>query len=44
MVVAAVEGKTGDPHQFRDYRLKQIMSEPIRQQTEHSRDASLVVA
>jgi hypothetical protein len=44
MVVAAVEGKTGDPHQFRDYRLKQIMSEPIRRQTEPSRDASLVVA
>ncbi len=44
MVMAAVDGRTGDPHQFRDYRLKQIMSEGIRQQAEYSRDQSLVVA
>jgi hypothetical protein len=42
MVLAAVDGKTGDPHQFRDYRLRQIMSDAITQQTE-SVD-SLVVA
>lgn len=44
MVLAAVDGKTGDPHQFRDYRLKQIMSEGIGQQTEYRRDGSLAIA
>jgi hypothetical protein len=43
MVMAAVDGKTGDPHQFRDYRLKQIMREGIRQPTECTRDSSLVI-
>lgn len=25
MVLAAIDGKTGDPHKFRDYRLRSIM-------------------
>jgi hypothetical protein len=43
IVMAAVDGKTGDPHQFRDYRLKQIMREGIRQPAEYSCDSSLVI-
>jgi hypothetical protein len=27
MMMAAVEGREGDPGQYRDYRLRQIMSE-----------------
>jgi hypothetical protein len=44
MVLAAVDGKTGDPHQFRDYRLKQIMNEGIGRQPEYRPDGSLVLA
>jgi hypothetical protein len=43
IAMAAVDGKTGDPHQFRDYRLKQIMREGIRQPAEYRRDSSLVI-
>lgn len=31
MICAAIDGKTGTPHEFRNYRLKTIMSERARQ-------------
>lgn len=42
MIVAAVDDKSGNPHQFRDYKLKQIMHERNREAANQNKDSELV--
>lgn len=42
MVLAAVEGHSGNPHAFRDHSLRQIMNEYDRQRTEYTTEATVV--
>jgi hypothetical protein len=43
MVVAAVEGCSGNPNDFRDYRLKEIMKEPEARRSGTKREAPAMV-
>jgi hypothetical protein len=43
MVTAAVDGRAGNPHEFREYRLRQIMSEPKAATISKEQNSSLMV-
>jgi hypothetical protein len=42
MVMAAVEGRSGNPHHYRDYRLRQIMQESHRRMENEIRPMSMI--
>src|ERR1051325_263395 len=44
MITAAVDGKTGEPHEYRDYKLRQIMSERSQMALADRREEQLMLA
>jgi len=43
MVMAAVDGRSGNPHEYRDYKLRQIMQELPKKPAEQQRESAIVV-
>ncbi|MGH9908264.1 MAG: hypothetical protein ACRD8U_22085, partial [Pyrinomonadaceae bacterium] len=43
MVMAAVDGRTGNPHKYRDYKLREIMKEGLSHQNPNEREPAIMV-